>query len=105
MRRRDVRLWPVLAIMSCLFAVFLVASSQVNVGIRETEEKLSQQRVILTKAQTENSELTDLLEAVGTDSFIENQARTMFGYMKQDELRLVITNPEVLYGTDQVPVR
>lgn len=105
MRRRDVRLWPVLAIMSCLFAVFLVASSQVNVGIRETEEKLSQKRVALAQAQTENSQLTDLLETVGTDSFIENQARTMFGYMKQDEIRLVITNREVLYGTDEMPVR
>lgn len=105
MRRRDVRFGPVLAIMSCLFAVFLVASSQVNAGIHETEEKLSQKRVALTQAQTENIQLQDLLEAVGTDSFIENQARTMYGYMKPDEIRFVITNPEVLYGTDEVPVR
>lgn len=104
MRRRDVRLWPVLAIMSCVFAVFLVASSQVSVGIRETEQKLSQKRVALTQAQTENNELTDLLEAVGTDIFIENQARSMYGYMKPDEIRFVITNPEVLYGTNEVPV-
>lgn len=44
------------------------------------------------------STLKATLDAMGTDAFIENLVRTLYGYMKSDELRFVITNPEVLYG-------
>lgn len=46
-----------------------------------------------------------MLDTVGSDSFIENQARTMYGYMMPDEIRFVITNPEALYGDDEIPSR
>lgn len=29
----------------------------------------------------------------------------MYGYMMPDEIRFVITNPEALYGEDEIPSR
>ena len=48
--------------------------------------------------EKKESTLRETLDAMGTDAFIENLARTLYGYMKADELRFVITNPEELYG-------
>ena len=45
------------------------------------------------------------LASVGSDAYIENQARTVYGYMMPDEIRLVISNPETLYGEEGVPSR
>ena len=59
----------------------------------------------LTELQGEQADLKTQLETVGTAAFIENQARTMYGYMMPDEIRFVITNPEALYGEDEIPSR
>jgi len=48
--------------------------------------------------EKKESTLKETLDAMGTDAFIENIARSLYGYMKADELRFVITNPEELYG-------
>jgi cell division protein FtsB len=48
--------------------------------------------------EKKESTLRETLDAMGTDAFIEYLARTLYGYMKSDELRFVITNLEELYG-------
>lgn len=98
--RKSVSIWPVLALLVCLLVAFLWSSSQITKSIDEVEQKYDQSRVLLTQLQNEQSTLKDTLEIVGTDAFVENQARSQYGYMKPDEIRFVITNPEVLYGTE-----
>ena len=68
-------------------------------------ENCCQTQMRLTELQGEQADLKTQLETVGTDAFIENQARTMYGYMMPDEIRFVITNPEALYGEDEIPSR
>lgn len=51
--------------------------------------------------ENKESSLRETLSIMGTDAFIENVARTLYGYMKADEIRFVITNPEELYGFQQ----
>lgn len=103
--RRRVSVWPVCALLLCVLSAFLWSSGQLNHGIRELDTKYEQGRVKLTQLQNEQAELKRTLELAGTDSFIENQARSQYGYMKQDEVRFVITNPEALYGAEGVPDR
>lgn len=101
--RRSIRIWPVLAIIGCMLAAFLWSSSQVTGAIKQVDDMYKQSRVKLTQLQNEQASLKETLELVGTEAFIENQARTLYGYMKPDEIRFVITNPEALYGTDMIP--
>ena len=51
--------------------------------------------------ENKESTLRETLDELGTDAFIENLARTQYGYMKADEIRFVITNPEDLYGFEE----
>lgn len=100
--RRYVSIWPVAALIGCLLAAFLWSSGQLHSSIKDADDKFNQSRVQLTRLQNEQVSLNDMLNTVGTESFIEYQARTKFGYMKKDEIRFVITNPEVLYGTEEL---
>lgn len=102
---RTVSIWIVVAVSFCFLAIFLVGSGKVTANRRDLEEQYEQSRINLNNAQQQNKELKVLLNNLGTDSFIENQARTLYGYMRPDEIRFVITNPEVLYGTEEVPAR
>ena len=68
-------------------------------------DELAERQRLVTQLQGDQADLKTQLETVGTDAFIENQARTMYGYMMPDEIRFVITNPEALYGEDEIPSR
>lgn len=103
--RRSISIWPVCAVLACMLIAFMWSSSQLTGSIKDVEEKYDQSRVKLTQLQNEQTGLKSTLEMVDSDAFIENQARTLYGYMRPDEIRFVITNPEVLYGTDEVPQR
>ncbi len=101
--RKSISIWPVCALLACMLAAFLWSSSQLTGSIQNVEEKYNQTRVKLTQLQNEQTGLKETLEMVDTEAFIENQARTMYGYMRPDEIRFVITNPEVLYGSEGAP--
>lgn len=103
--RRSISIWPVCAVLACMLVAFIWSSSQLTGSIKSVDEKYNQSRVKLTQLQNEQTGLKSTLEMVDTEAFIENQARTLYGYMRPDEIRFVITNPEVLYGTDEVPQR
>lgn len=102
--RRSVSFWPIVALLVCMLGAFLWSSSALSRSIQEVEVKNEQARVRLSQAEIEQGTLKDTLAIVETESYIENQARTEYGYMKPDEIRFVITNPEVLYGTEATPI-
>ena len=103
--RRSISVWPVLALIACMLAVFLWSSGRLSESIKGVEEKYNQGRVKLTRLENEQTGLESTLEVVDSEAFIENQARSVYGYMRPDEIRFVITNPEVLYGSDPIPER
>lgn len=98
--RKTVSVFPILALLACMVCAFLWTSAQSSQSIDELNQQCEVARLSLTDAQSENQQLQQTLQLVGTDAFIENQARTMYGYMKPDEIRLVIVNPEALYGDE-----
>ena len=97
--RKKVGLLPVLLVLGCMLIGFFWVSSKLVTGISETGVQYQQAVAMNSSLETKQNKLKDMLASVNTDAFIENQARTLYDYMKPDELRLVITNPEVLYGT------
>ena len=98
--KRRVGVLPVLALLACVVCAFLWQSNRVGEQINTVREQLDQSRVQLTQAQNEQTQLKDTLERVDTEAFIESQARSLYGYMRSDEIRFVITNPEALYGEE-----
>ncbi len=85
-----------------LFAIGMVAMVivfvVVNVNIISETEILEQECVSVNRSimdlKAENQALTKELDTVGTDAFIERQARDNYDYMMPDELRFVISFPD-----------
>lgn len=101
--RKTVRIWiPVISAVIVIVGFFCVSARLVSTT-NELNAVLSANNLRISDLQQEQTELKNTLKTVGTDSFIEHQARTLYGYMKPDEIRFVITNPEILYVNDEIP--
>jgi cell division protein FtsB len=94
-----VRILAVICILIIITIAFMVFYIQKRNTMKELDELFIESLSYHQYLEKKVNSLQTTLVALGTDSFIENQARTLYGYMKSDELRFVITNPEVLYGT------
>lgn len=88
-----------------LFLICGVIIYTYNAGISQMDTKIAimkqdegQYRVQLTQLQKEQRALRDEIEQAGTDAYIENKARTEYGFLKPGEIRFEITNPEALYS-------
>lgn len=103
--RKTMNIWVLIAMSACVLVAFFWCSGTLSQSIDELNDTYDQTQMRLTELQGEQADLKTQLETVGTDAFIENQARTMYGYMMPDEIRFVITNPEALYGEDEIPSR
>ena len=98
--RKRVGLYPILAILGCLTVAFLWVYTKLDQNISDVNQQYQQAISSSNSLESEQSKLKNTLASADTDAFIENQARTLYDYMKPDEIRFVITNPEALYGTD-----
>jgi len=98
-------IWVLIDMSACVLVAFFWYSGTLSQTIDELNDTYDQTQMRLTQLQGDQADLKTQLETVGTDAFIENQARTMYGYMMPDEIRFVITNPEALYGEDEIPSR
>lgn len=101
--RRTVNVWLLIAAFACVLAGFFWYSGTLSKTLDELKTARSDSQLRLNELQTEQADLEAMLDTVGTDAFIENQARTMYGYMMPDEIRFVITNRDALYGEDEMP--
>ena len=99
--RKRVRVLSVVLVMICMTLVFCWSSGNLQSTLSELSDQYEQSRVKLTALESAQSDLRQTLENAGSDEFIENQARTRYGYMMPDEIRFVITNPDALYGTQE----
>lgn len=102
---RTISIWLLVVVCAVVLVAFFWMNGKLTKNAEELDAEYSTSQARLTRLQAEQSELQSTLETVGTDAFIENQARTMYGYMMPDEVRFVITNPEALYGEEEIPSR
>ena len=103
--RRTVNIWVLIGALFCVLVAFFCMSSSLSRSIGELDDAYGQRKARLAELQNDQAALKDTLASVGSDAYIENQARTVYGYMMPDEIRLVISNPETLYGEEGVPSR
>jgi len=98
-------LWVLVAIFVCVLVGVFYYGNSYRLTLEELNETYDDAHIRLSETQSKQAELKTMLETVGTDAFVENQARTIYGYMMPDEIRFVITNPEALYGDQEIPSR
>jgi cell division protein FtsB len=98
--RRRIRLLPVMIVLACLAVAFFWFGSRLDAKLEEADQLYQQAVASGSALETTQNDLKATLETASSDAFIENQARSLYDYMKPDEIRIVITNPEALYGTD-----
>lgn len=100
---KTMNIWLLIAVCACVAVVFFWYNGTLSDSIQELDSAYNDAKVRLTEMQGQQAELESMVDTVGTDAFIENQARTMYGYIMPDEIRFVIDNPEALYGTEEIP--
>lgn len=93
-----VKIVAVATIIVVITVGFAFLFFQKNGAMKKLDEQYFEALSYHQYLEKEKSTLRETLDAMGTDAFIENLARTVYGYMKADEIRFVITNPEELYG-------
>ena len=103
MKPRRIRYMTLFVVLAVIGATFAAANIPVPSQLQQMAKLESQYRIQLSEIQNEKLKLEAELSVAGTDAYIENQARTRYGYLKPGELRFVITNPEALYTSGVDP--
>jgi cell division protein FtsB len=96
--RRRMRYLTLLVLLALIGVAFSMGNHKIQATTQNLAKEEDQSRLELAALQNEKQDLETELSAAGTDAYIENEARTRYGYLKPGELRFVITNPEALYG-------
>ena len=88
----------------CVLLVFFYfkAVERMDQQLDTMKQEAAQYQQLLDKVKAEKKEVELEIAQAGTDAYIENIARTEYGFLKPGEIRFEITNPEVLFG-DTVP--
>ena len=101
--RKTMNIWVLIAVCACVLIGFFWCSHSLTEDLRDVKAQQDSKQVTLAQLQGQQADLEEKLDTVGTDAFMENQARTIYKYMMPDEIRFEIDNPEALYGTEEMP--
>lgn len=100
---RKVISWRGMVIITVIFlAVFGVAMLGILSSRRalENDYALKQQQVVVMEQDV--AKLRSELARVGTDGYVENEAREKYDYIKQGEMRFAFSDPQKLqYYTEE----
>lgn len=103
--RKMVNVWKLIATLAVILIAYFVISGSLSKDIRElSDQKMVADQLLLQK-MADNDELSQRLEYSTSDEYIENVARTEYGYMFPNEIQIIYDNPEALYGEGNVPSR
>lgn len=93
----------VITVIVMIVAAFALINRNMQQGIDRLQGQVTRGNEMLRLKQKELAEMTEKIQLASTDSFIANEARTRYGFLSEGEIRFVVTNPEVLYGTEDRP--
>ena len=83
-------------IVFLMLLVTVLLMHRISVFKRDMRSEESRQRVALAQLENERESLRTEITQASTDAYIENLARSEYGYLKPDEIRYEIKNPELL---------
>lgn len=92
--RRSVNLWFFLGLMVVMVLFFCCVNIGIASSIKDVKDNHRQATMELSDLNNQQDALEAEEETVGTDEFVEQQARDLYDFMMPDELRFVITFPE-----------
>ena len=101
--RPRIKLIYVLAVAFVIVAGGIMAMNRLNGDIAVLEAEVVRVRLEKAAVNAEGSEMQKELAVKNDDSYIRNQARTMYRYLMQGEILFVVENPEALYEDGQIP--
>lgn len=101
--RGKVMTWRGMAfIAGASFLVFLVALIGVLSSGNAMQAQYEQQQQAYVLMEQQVAELRNELARVGTDGYVENEARTRYDYVRSGEIRFEFSNPQLLsYYTEE----
>lgn len=103
--RRTVNIWFLIGVLACVLVAFFCFSGSLSKTVDELNAAYREGEKRLDSLESEQIALGNTLKDSTSDAFIESQARSKYGYMLPNEIRLVIDNPDELYGEQGVPSR
>ena len=83
-------------IAGAFFVVFLVLLSSVLASGKAMEEQYAQQQQHIVVMEQDVAALRNELARVGTDGYVENEARTRYDYVRMGEIRFEFSDPDKL---------
>ncbi len=92
--------WLFLAMM-IVIASFTLASGRIKDETENLKRRESTDMLALSRLESEKAALEKEITLAGTDPYIENLARTQYGFLKPGEIRFEITNPEALFSGEE----
>ncbi len=101
--RGKVITWRGMIVIAGVFLLaFLVGLAWVYIARRPMEEQSALRQDTIVRLEQEVAELRTELERVGTDGYVEIQARTNFDYVRNGEIRFEFSDPDRLsYYTEE----
>ena len=99
---KRMNLTTLLILVSAVILIGVLVINRLDADIAVLKEEQADLHEEEIEKKQERSELTNELEIAGTDDYIADKARTIYGYLYQDEIRFTITNPEVLWGDGDI---
>ncbi len=94
-------LW-LLAVLLVFVVSYFFISNKINKKLIAMARQESEYQVRILELAKEEKNLLEQISLSQTDAFIENEARTKYGYLKPGEMRFEILNPEALYEDDVI---
>ncbi|MBE5797938.1 MAG: hypothetical protein E7327_11285 [Clostridiales bacterium] len=94
---RKVISWRGIAVMIMAFlVVFGIAMFGILSSRRAMEKQYQEQQSRIVDMEMNVSELKNELARVGTDGYVENEAREKYDYIKSGEMRFEFSDPQKL---------
>ena len=101
-KQRRISFLAFFLVCGLLVYFFFLGQDTMNQKKQTLQDERSQYQSLLNQAKKEKQDVELEISQAGTDAYIENKARTQYGFLKPGEIRFEITNPEVLFeGTTQ----
>lgn len=101
--RKTINIWKLVAALAVILIVYFILSNSLNKDLRDVQEQHALMSQLETQRKGENLQLKQDLEYSTSDPYIENVARTEYGYIFENETQLIFDNPEALYGEENMP--
>lgn len=86
----------VIVVAGFFLVVFLVLLVGVTNSRNAMEAEYAERQATIVVMEREVAALRSELERVGTDGYVENEARTRYGYVRNGEIRFEFADPDKL---------